>query len=423
MTTPANLGEPAEAIIARFEARQQQLARDLARLEANLPLKYLRQQAHFTTPASDFTIAAKAVAGGFAATQKILERFNLSPADLAATLGVPEPAVIDLLAGDPRSPFVMIDGEDAQALRDDVVRRGRENAVKLFTEADWGPALRIYRPSGLNLRYAARDLVEVLTRAGQGRSPEAYPIDGIVFPKIDHPAEIEWVCDLLGEIERAIGLVPNQIKLEFLVESGWSVVNLPELVRRSIDRLAGIIFGIADYSADIGLPEVTNNHPVCDWARAAIVNLAGAAGVPAIDNMTVNYPVADPNLSPEQNRVRLLARLKECFDDAIHGLRLGMDGKWVGHPAQLFVTLLAFRTYLSDEEVHAEAAAIEEYSRAVEREQGATIISGVMVDRALDRHSRSKLRKAVALGRLDVDRAQRLGIITAAEASGLRGGH
>lgn len=418
-STPGGQGDDVEALIARFEERQRALAQSAIRPQAHLPLELLQQQAHFTAPASDFDMASKAVTSGFAATRKILDRFHIGSDDLAAALGTDQTAVDDLLRSAPGAPLVMIDGEDAQALRDDVVLRGRDNAVRLFTDLDWGKTVRMYRPSGLNLPYAARDMVDVLTRVARGRAPEDYPIDGIIFPKIEQPADMEWVCDLLGEIEHSVGLPENRIKLEFLVESGWSVVNLPVLVNRSIDRLAGIIFGIADYSADVGLPELENDHPVCDWARAAIVNIAGAAGVPAIDNMTMRYPVADPALDRAANRQRILDRLRECYSDAVHGRRLGMDGKWVGHPAQLFVTLLAFRDHLSEAEAHAEAEKLEAYRRAVEAERGATMISGVMVDRATDRHTRTRLRKAVALGRFDARRALRLGVISEAEAQAL----
>ena len=149
--------------------------------------------------------------------------------------------------------------------------------------------------------------------------------------------------------------------------------------------------------------------------------MAGAVGVPAIDNMTVNYPVADKNLSATENRSRILGRLKECFDDARHGMNLGMDGKWVGHPLQCFMVMLAYSTALPREEVEAEVAKIEAYNAAVAAEQGATIIDGVMSDRATDRHARNKLRKAVAIGKLAPEKAAALGLITEDELAGFKG--
>ena len=52
---------------------------------------------------------------------------------------------------------------------------------------------------------------------------------------------------------------------------------------RSAPRHAwpSLIFGLADYSADLGLPAIGNDHPLADWARAEIVAVAGAVGVPA----------------------------------------------------------------------------------------------------------------------------------------------
>lgn len=407
-------------LIARANEGRERLLRENASMKANLPVKYYRQMAHFTTPASEFSMADKAAAQGMAAAPRILARFNITYQDLSDRLGVPVSDIEALLAGDLHSPMVMIDGEDAQALRDDVVQRGRENAIKLFTESDWGSTLRFYRPSGLNLTYGVEDLVTVLTEVAKGRSPEDYPVDGIVYPKVEHPSELEWVCDILLQIERRLGLQENQIRLEFLVESGWALMNLAELTRRCVHRLGGIIFGIADYSADLLLPEIYNDHPIADIARAIIVNMAGAVEVPAIDNMTVNYPVADKTLSDEQNRERILDRLEEVYRDAMHGLRLGMDGKWVGHPAQLFMVMLAYQSYLSQAEVDEEIEKVEAYTAAVDNQLGATIIKGVMSDRATDRHARNKLRRALAIGRLDLERGRQAGLISGEETQQLR---
>ena len=407
-------------LIEQAQAGRERLLRENASLKANLPVKYFRQQAHFTTPASEYAMADKAASRGFAAAPRILSRFQITYQDLADRLQIDPATIEQALAGDTHSPMVMIDGEDAQALRDDVVQRGRENAIKLFTESDWGSTLRFYRPSGLNLPYGVEDLVTVLTQVAQGRAPEDYPIDGIVYPKVEHPSELEWVCEILSGIERRLGLPENRIRLEFLVESGWALMNLPELTRQCVQRLAGIIFGIADYSADLLLPDISNDHPVCDLARAIIVNLAGAVEVPAIDNMTVNYPVADRSLSDAKNRARILDRLVEVYQDALHGLRLGMDGKWVGHPLQLFVVMLAYQSYLNQRDVEEELEKVEAYTRAVENELGATIIKGVMSDRATDRHARNKLRRALAIGRLDLARGRQAGLLTAEEEDQLR---
>jgi citrate lyase beta subunit len=411
--------DPYAPFLAQWDARRAALLDNRKRHTADLPLKFYRQQAHFTTPASNLEMVTKAIEKGSAAAPKVLEKFGISLAELADTLKVPEKEIERELASDPQAPFVMVDGEDAQALRDDVVERGRENAIKVFREAKWGRTLRFYRPSGLSLDYCLRDILIVLDESGRGFAPERFPIDGIVWPKTEHPEELALVSEILGEIEKKNGLKENQIKIEFLVESGWAASQLPLLVKASIHRLAGIIWGIADYSADIGLPHIINDHPVCDWVRMTIINLAGGVGVPSIDNMTVNYPVANAALSPADNKKHVLARMKEVYDDAVHGQRLGMDGKWVGHPLQLLCVRLAYRLAFTEDELKSELSKIEAYTKAVDAQVGATIIDGVMSDRATDRHARWKLRKAIARGHVDTARGLELGLITKEEAAQL----
>src|SRR3990172_774317 len=116
------------------------------------------------------------------------------------------------------------------------------------------------------------------------------------------------------------------------------------------------------------------------------------------------------------NHDRILSRLKEVYQDAAHGQRLGMGGKWVGHPAQLFMVRLAYQAALPEEEIAREVRKIEAYTEAVRAEQGATIIEGVMSDRATDRHARNKLRTAIAIGHLDPKKGLEIGLISPEEA-------
>src|SRR4029079_10776208 len=99
------------------------------------------------------------------------------------------------------------------------------------------------------------------------------------------------------------------------------------------------------------------------------------------------------------------------YRDAVRAREMGMQGKWVGHPAQLFAVLLAYDTGISEEELEVEAAKLAAYDAAVREGLGATMIRGVMSDRATDRHARAVLRQATALGRFDAQRALALGVI------------
>jgi citrate lyase beta subunit len=314
----------------------------------------------------------------------------------------------------------MLDGEDAIAPGDAIAARASAVAADIFANADWGTAgagsLRFYRPPGFNLETTVRDLYSILWRLREMTDdPAGFPLDGIVMPKVEHPEEVDLVSSLLDDAEAALGLTPGQIRVAYLVEAGWAVAQLSEIARRAMPRLASLIFGLADYSADLGLPAIGNDHLLADWARAEIVAVAGAAGVPAVDGMTLDYPVTDAEIDESANRTRWLDRMRLVYDDAVRARDLGMLGKWVGHPAQLFAVLLAYEAGMTEAAMEQEAAKLEAYEAAVAADQGATMIAGVMSDRATDRHARVVLRQATALGRFEPARALRLGVIEPSE--------
>jgi citrate lyase beta subunit len=404
------------AAIEAGDAERLALRDRLAARRASLPLRYWRQQAHLTTPAADAAMARKAVEGGTGAVPRMLERLGLTAADLAERLELPIARVEERLATTRRAPLVMLDGEDAIAPTDEAAARGLAVAAETFASADWGDggaaSLRFFRPPGLNLETTARDLLTLLWRLRE-RVPDGdrLPLDGIVFPKIEHPEEVDLLHGLLDRAESDLELAPGTIRVAYLVESGWAATQLAAIAQRAAPRLAGLIFGLADFSADLGLPAIGNRHLLAEWARAEIVAVAGAVGVPAIDGMTLDYPVTDPALDAEANRVRWLDRMRLVYDDAIQARETGMLGKWVGHPAQLFAVLLAYDAALTDEAIEHEAAKLAAYADALTADQGATMIGGVMSDRATDRHARGVLRQATALGRFDPARAETLGVI------------
>lgn len=407
-------GPPADRmaeLAGSAEERITSLRAVLAGRRTDLPLRYWRQQAHFTTPADNEVLARKAAEAGTAATGRLLARWGIEPAELADRLEVSLDRVVALLETPRRAPLVMLDGEDATALREDALAESRRVAAVTLRTASWGTTLRFYRPPGFGLAGSGADLLAVLAAADTG-DPATYPVDGIIFPKVEHTEEVDLLYAILDDAEDALSLPNRQIRVGFLVESGWCAAQLPEIARRAAPRLASLIYGLADYSADLGLPEIAIDHPLADWVRAEIVNVAGAVGVPSLDGMTLAYPVADPTLGDDANRTRFLDRMALCYRDAVRARDLGMTGKWVGHPAQLFATLLAFDAPSSDASLAESAAALTAYRSAVEDEgKGATMIGGAMADRATDRHARAVLRRAVAAGRFDPERALVLGVI------------
>ena len=418
-----------DALRREAEAERLELLAQRAASSAEMPLRFWNQHAHFTTPASG--TPEKAIQG-LRAVPGLLDRFGIDVETLAEHSGASLDALKELVGGeDKHSPFVMVDVEDAVALNPESIAKARAGAVRCFTEGAWGSTLPFFRPAGLRLDTCVEDLTTVFGDVAERADGGEFPIAGIVWPKSEHPEEIRWVCDLLSRLEDRLGLAENSIRMEFLVESGYALAQLTELTKFAIGRLTGIIWGIADFSADTNLPAIKNTHPVCDWARYEIVNVAGAANVPAIDAMTLNYPTPlhrDKDLSESQkneNRTKILGALKEVFDDAQHAISLGMSGKWVGHPLQLLMVMAAFREAVPAKQIEKDIREIEAYTKSVHAGAGATVMGegadAYMADRATDRHLRARLRRATAWRRIDAARAHALGVITDAELQELQG--
>jgi citrate lyase beta subunit len=384
-------------------------------LRADLPLRYLRQQAHLTAPANDLALAEKAIAGAPRVAARLLDRYGITPEMLAAYLEV---SVDDVLAArDATStPLVLLDLEDG--VPPPLVKEARANTVRLFREADWGSTLRFFRPASLAEERCTDDLVEVLVGSAAGLSPDRYPVDGLVFPKVRHVHEVAWLYGLLDDIERELGLPRNRIRVIYQLETGWGLQNLAALALAGRDRLAGMVLGTVDLAADVLLPEVRYRHPVCEWARQTIVTVAGAVGVPAIDGMTLDFPVGLADLTAEENQKLVLSRIRENFVDAQHSIDIGMAGRWVGHPLQLLATLIAFRDTFSGASLAADIEVVESFTEALASERGAVAGSrGELLDIGTDRHVRSKLRRATAWGLLPTETALRLGVIAPEEAA------
>ncbi|HWP44999.1 MAG TPA: hypothetical protein VNO14_17285, partial [Blastocatellia bacterium] len=125
-------------------------------------------------------------------------------------------------------------------------------------------------------------------------------------------------------------------------------------------------------------------------------------GVPAIAEMTTNYPTRDK--SEEERR----DAMEEFRRDALLARDFGFAGKWTGIPDQAAMAVEIFQ--IADAEIE---RAIEEARTFLEAERagrGAMMIAGKMADRATDRINRTTLKMAYALGRLDEDLARQLGL-------------
>lgn len=246
---------------------------------------------------------------------------------------------------------VIFDLEDACPPAKKVEARGLV-AQALQTLEFTGDKVKAYRINAVGTPWWKEDL----TIAGHAQV--------VVVPKVKSADEVRAVLDLL----------PEGVGLEVLIENAPGLLKAYEIAQ--VPGVSSLIFGVADFAADLGARDFKEED--FGYARAQILVAARAAGVQAIDSVTVQYQ--DPAIT---------------LRDAQRSARMGYDGKWAIHPSQLEPIHEAFTP--TPDEILSAARIVEAYEAAG---RGAIELDGEMVDEAT---------VAVAQKRLDV--ARRAGLI------------
>ena len=291
--------------------------------------------------------------------------------------------------------LVMLDLEDSIPRNNqELLKQGRANIIRAFTELDWGKRLRFFRPRGLELDPGHEDICTIVERVGK-------KFDGLIYPKIESAEEVRSIDATLTALEERLGLKSGSIKLEVLIESAMAEANIFDIVQAS-KRLVGLVLGTYDYWASLGMRAVNYrvDHPLINQVRGRIVKAAAAVGIPAIAEMTTNYPTK--NKSEEKRQ----AAMDEFRRDAQLAIDYGFAGKWTGIPEQTALAVEMFQ--LPEEEIQRAIAEAKLFLEAEAAGLGATMIEGKMADRATDRINRRILKTAYALGRIDETLAKEL---------------
>ncbi|MBL9039483.1 MAG: CoA ester lyase [Archangium sp.] len=263
---------------------------------------------------------------------------------------------------------VIFDLEDACAVSKKIEAR-RTVAEALRTSTFTSGKVRAYRINGVETPWCYRDLVDVLEASGEF-------VDAVVVPKVRTADDVRFVDRLVTQIEQSRGLPVGRIRLEVLLETAAAVLNAQTIAMAS-PRLDSLIFGVADFAGEVGARDFREHHEATfAYARQHLLVAARAAGLDAIDSVTVQY--------------KDLAVVER---DARHAHRLGFDGKWAIHPAQVPVINQVFTP--SDEELAQARRIVEAYAKA-DRDAGlgAIVIDDEMVDAATLTVERRKIAVA-----------------------------
>lgn len=225
-------------------------------------------------------------------------------------------------AADPvKSPVdhVMADFEDACPY-EFKGEKSRKTVVEALNTLDFGAKVVTVRPNNIYSPFFLGDMEAVLLGA-------ANRFHGIMLPKTRGPEDIIYVSQLLDHLEHRGGW-KYRLQIESLIETPHALVKAYEIATAS-ERMCGLVFGIADFAATLGIHEIVENqNQNFHYAKQSMVVAAKAAGLHAIDNVYLRLVRNDD--SPEQIK-KTEAGLREKNTGSA---ALGMDGTWVIHPQQ-----------------------------------------------------------------------------------------
>jgi (S)-citramalyl-CoA lyase len=250
-------------------------------------------------------------------------------------------------AAETGADVLLVDLEDAVAPRDKAA--ARTTALDRLAGPRAG-TLRALRINGLDTRAGIADLDALL---GSAASP-----DFLVLPKTETAGHLQILDRLLTAVGKATRLVG-------LIESARGLAAL-EAISTATPRLAGLMFGAADMSADLGA--ATAWQPLA-YARGRLIAVCAPADILAIDSPF--FELHDE------------AGLKQEVTAAV---ALGFSAKAAIHPAQIGPINAALTP---------SAGAVEK-ARAViaVNAKGVGTVDGEMIDEAVARKARRTLAAA-----------------------------
>jgi len=260
----------------------------------------------------------------------------------------------------------------------------RQTMVEALNTIDFGAKVIAIRPNNIKSKFFLGDLEAIVLGA-----PDKF--HGIILPKTELPEDIVYLSRLLDALEPQGGWT-TRVQIEALIETPLAVVNAHKIATAS-ERMAGLIFGIADFAAAMGVREnVERQNQNFHYAKQATVVAAKAAGLHAIDNAYLRI-VRKDSTPEETERINEELRQKN-----IESANLGMDGTWVIHPQQAAIANECFTP--TDEQIAEGKHAVEYYHA----QGGGSIYEptyGKFHDEATIKACLVDLAKAVQAGKLD----------------------
>ncbi|HZO83350.1 MAG TPA: CoA ester lyase [Candidatus Binataceae bacterium] len=192
--------------------------------------------------------------------------------------------------------------------------------VEALNTLNFGRKVVTVRPNNIHSPFFKGDMEAIMLGA-----PNRF--HGIILPKTRGPEEIREVSRMLDDLEKRSGW-KYKVQIESLIETPHALIKAYDIATAS-DRMCGLVFGIADFAANLGVREIVEGqNQNFHYAKQSMVVAAKAAGLHAIDNVYLRLWRKDD--SPE----RIAELQRGLREKNIGAANLGMDGTWVIHPQQ-----------------------------------------------------------------------------------------
>lgn len=264
------------------------------------------------------------------------------------------------------SDLIVLDLEDAVADAEKVAARAPVRAV-LPTYA--GPVAVAVRVNGESTGLLEDDVEAVV-------SPD---LDCLLVPKVEGPQVLHAVSALLDRLEREAGIPAGQVRLLPIVETALGIVHCDEIALSAPARVVTLIFGLGDFSVDIGV-DLTREATELLYGRSRVVVAARAGGLPP--------PIDGPYLD--------IHDLDGLVENSLLSRRLGFQGRVVVYPAQVEPVQRAY-SELTAEELEQARRVVEAFEKAEASGLASIQVDGRFIDYPLYHRARRRLQLHEAL--------------------------
>ncbi|MCH2628852.1 MAG: aldolase/citrate lyase family protein [Nisaea sp.] len=242
---------------------------------------------------------------------------------------------------------IKIDLEDAVAPQEkETARKLVKGAAKLVARGSADILVRINRP----VRMAVADIEASIW-------PE---VCGLVLPKVESADQIDFLCEVITELEEERGLEIGHTKLMVLIETPRGYSNVRSIAS-STRRLSAIALGQEDFSAEMGMLEPDGMSLLSYYQTVQVA--AREAGI-----LPIGYP----------GSIAEFTDLELFRSNAMIARSLGFDGGACIHPRQVPILNEAFTP--TESEIDRAESMVKTYDEAMAAGDGAVAFEGKMID-------------------------------------------